>query len=190
MLASVGNDSFRCNSSFTGGEFPMLASVGNDSFRCNASLVYIKTKKHEFKTKNVDEFCFVIESEKTSKGIKIYSGYNFISMSENVINKQVSFVSEKDGFTAHGETIKKSISDLHFKIVSDTLKKEPIKKETIIDVKYYRLITGACDFGVKNWMKENGMTKESYKAVDLFPILKKTNAYGFEKFKQLITFEI
>ena len=63
---------------------------------------------------------------------------------------------------------------------------------------YYRTITGACDSGVRSWMKSNnipykikdGKTTElkPIKAIDLLPMLKKTNAYGFEKIEKLITF--
>jgi hypothetical protein len=42
--------------------------------------------------------------------------------------------------------------------------------------------------GVKNWMDQNNITVDAIKAKDLFPILKKSNAYGFDKFKTLITF--
>jgi len=42
--------------------------------------------------------------------------------------------------------------------------------------------------GVKSWIQQNNMTKESYKAKDLLPILEKTNAYGYEKFKKLVNF--
>jgi hypothetical protein len=98
------------------------------------------------------------------------------------------FISQKDNFTAHGKTIKKSIEDLEFKVISEKLKKEPIKEDTIIDIKYYRLITGACESGVKSWMQQNNIKKESYKAKELLPLLVKTNAYGVYKFKSLITF--
>lgn len=41
--------------------------------------------------------------------------------------------------------------------------------------------------GVKSWMEQNSMTKENYKASELLPILIKTNAYGVERFKKLIS---
>jgi hypothetical protein len=34
----------------------------------------------------------------------------------------------------------------------------------------------------------NNMTNQSYTAKELLPILEKTNAYGFERFKTLISF--
>jgi len=98
------------------------------------------------------------------------------------------FISQKGKFTAHGKTIKKSIEDLQFKVISEKLKNEPIKEDTIIDIKYYRLITGSCEAGVKSWMQQNNIKKESFKAKELLPLLVKTNAYGLDKFKSLITF--
>ena len=138
---------------------------------------------------------FIIENERTSKGVKIYFGYNFKKIYNSGIIKEVCYVAEKDNFFAHGVDIKTAISDLQFKIVSEKLKNEPITEETIITINYYRLITGACEFGTKSWIKENIkpekqeiITAEGILAKDLFDILEKTNAYGFNKFKDLVTF--
>ena len=108
------------------------------------------------------------------------------------------FIAQKGDKTAHGKTIKKAIEDLEFKVISEKRKNEPIKEDTEITVKYYRLITGACDGGVRSWMQNNNIpfkvigndTVEikPIKAKDLFSILEKSNAYGFEKFKSLVTF--
>ena len=112
--------------------------------------------------------------------------------------KTECFVAEKESFFAHGTTVKKAISDLQFKIVAEKLKHQPIDKDTDLTVKYYRLLTGACDMGCRNWMKSNnipfnivdGDTVETspIKAKDLIPMLEKTNAFGIEKIKKLITF--
>jgi len=147
-------------------------------------LTSVTLNKFKLKTKSVDGYCFVIENTKSTKGIHIYTGYNFIELKKGKIVKQECFVAEKGKFTAHGETVKKAIQDLEFKIISEKLKNEPIKKDTIITIQYYHSITGACELGIKDWMKSNGI-KDKIKAIDLLPILKKTNAYGFEKFKQL-----
>ena len=92
-----------------------------------------------------------------------------------------------DGFCSHGETLKKAKLDLDFKIIAEKLKNEPINKDTILNIKYYRTITGACEIGVQQWMEQNSI-QEPITAGELFPILEKTNAYGFEKLKKLITF--
>ena len=89
---------------------------------------------------------------------------------------------------AHGNTLKKATEDLQFKLISEKLKNEPINKDTIITINYYRLITGACELGVKSWIEQNNISQEEFKASELLPILEKTKAYGVERFKKLITF--
>jgi hypothetical protein len=97
------------------------------------------------------------------------------------------FIAQKGKYTAHGKTIKKAIEDCEFKAIAKKLKKDPIKEDTIITIQYYRIITGACESGAKGFMQKHNL-KDSYKAKDLLPILEKNNAYGVDKFKQLITF--
>jgi hypothetical protein len=151
-------------------------------------LTEITIRKNKLNHLCVDNYPFIIKKEKTSKEIKIYTGYNFISMDDNIIKKENCFVSSKNNFTAHGLTIKKSIEDLNFKIISEKLKKDPIKKDTIITIQYYRLITGACESGCLSWINQNNIKVERMKAIDLLPLLEKSHAYGVEKFKSLITF--
>jgi hypothetical protein len=108
------------------------------------------------------------------------------------------FVAQKNKFTAHGNTVKKAIQDLEFKIISEKLKNEPIKEDTELTIKYYRLITGACEAGCISFMRENNIDfnfvygeaveVEKIKAKDLLPMLEKSNAYGLDKFKSLIQF--
>ena len=98
------------------------------------------------------------------------------------------YVANKDTFYAHGCTIKKAISDLEFKIIAEKLKAEPIQKDTMITPMYYRIITGACELGVKDWIEKNGLEgKEEMRADELLPILEKSGAYALERFKSLIT---
>ena len=50
-------------------------------------------------------------------------------MEKGKLIKEVAFVAEKEGFFAHGESVKKAISDLQFKMMSEKLKKEPTKED-------------------------------------------------------------
>jgi hypothetical protein len=105
------------------------------------------------------------------------------------LHSQKEFYLVTDGIThSHGETLKQAKEDFRFKLIAEKLKKDPIKKDTLITIQYYRIVTGACREGVKQWMAQNGIKKESYKAKDLLPILEKTNAYGLDRFKKLIAF--
>lgn len=97
-------------------------------------------------------------------------------------------VSDGKGNFAHGGTIRKANEDLRFKLIAEKLKKEPIHADTIISVQYYRTITGACEMGCKDWMSRNGIKKEKMRADELLPLLEKSNAYGLESFRKLVTF--
>jgi hypothetical protein len=98
------------------------------------------------------------------------------------------YIVTKDGYSAHGKTLKQANEDINFKIASEKLKNEPILEDTIVTVKHYRLITGACEVGVKSWMQENNIN-EGLTAKELLPILERTNAYGVDKFKSLISWD-
>ena len=121
-----------------------------------------------------------------------------VRMGYTIYKTPFEFIAQKGKYTAHGKTIKKAIEDLQFKRISEKLKKDPIKADTLFTVKYYRLLTGACDGGCRNWMQNNNIPfkvvgdntveVKPIKAKDLLPILEKSNAYGLDKFKQLITF--
>ena len=166
-------------------EFPVLTTSGNIDLREGAKLIHPKTKNLNYIS--VDNTMFVIESEKNSKGIKIYAGYVLESFKDKKLQKKACYVAMKDKHFAHGETVRKAVTDLQFKLIAEKLKKDPIKKDTVITIQYYRIITGACEMGIKSWMKAN-KAKDEYKAADLLPLLENTNAYGLEKFKSLITF--
>ena len=111
------------------------------------------------------------------------------------LNSAKEFFMVTDGkFThAHGETLKEAKESFKFKIESERIKSEPITLETVVKIQHYRIITGACEFGVKNWIEANipenireSVVKNGIKAKDLIPLLEKTDAYGLSRFKALI----
>ncbi|TDQ12218.1 hypothetical protein, partial [Pedobacter metabolipauper] len=164
-------------------------------FSYNQALTEISLGAVTLQVKDVDGYCFVVQQTKSTKGIKIYSGYNLVNIDNKKIKRQDAFVAEKDGFYAHGETVKKAISDVQFKIVAEKLKNEPILPDTVITINHYRLITGACEMGVNSWMENTFTEKErvdvaenGIKASKLLPILKKKNAYGLDRFTSLVAF--
>ena len=136
----------------------------------------------------IDGSLFVIESERTVKGILVYSGYNVLKITNGKIIKEECFVAKSKGFNAHGKTIKKAIEDVKFKIISDKLKKDPINKDTMISINYYHHATGSCISGIESWKKQQGIEVDEIRADDLLIILESTNAYGLGKFKELINF--
>ena len=182
-------------------EAPQLTSVGGDLFVSSNVTLNIKfLNKVNYIV--ADGKAFLIESQKTSKGITIYSGFNIKGVKNCKVTKhETIYLASKDNFFAHGETVKKSVEDLQFKIVSEKLKNEPIKKDTELSLKYYRALTGACYQGMREFLESNNIPytitgdKEHpikevnpIKAIDLLPILEKSKPYGYDKFKKLITF--
>ena len=119
---------------------------------------------------------------------EVVSHRNNVYKVKNIGENNIYYIVGEGKYFAHGNTLKKANEDLQFKIISEKLKNEPILADTIIDIKYYRLLTGACEFGVNQWIKENNIKQDSFKASELLPLLEKTNAYGLSKFKSLITF--
>src|SRR6185369_184802 len=82
-------------------------------------------------------------------------------------NKQYFLISDGKGKYAHGETIKEAKEDLIYKISNrdksefknlDVNKKMPYEK----CIEVYRVITGACAEGVKNFVKTNEIKKQDY----------------------------
>ena len=107
------------------------------------------------------------------------------------INKEKEFFLATDGgdFYAHGDTAHKALEDLKFKIAAEKIKKEPIYADTMITPMYYRIVTGACEFGTKSWIEQNKLTGvDEMRADELLKLLEKTSAYGVERFKQLVSF--
>ena len=157
-----------------------------------------KFRSKQYKVLLNDGITFLSESERTSKGIRIYKGLTEIHIENKKVVGKTTYLVEKEGFSSHGTTLKKAIGDLLFKIVSEKLKNEPINEDTEITVKHYRLITGACDFGCRDFMERNGIPyevvddntveKKPILAKELLPMLEKLDSYGLQRFKELATF--
>ena len=134
-----------------------------------------------------DGLILFIDNQHTIKDVTIYEGRNFINIVDSeIILSDVIYVASNGKFNAHGETISKAKEDLIFKINQDKLSNEPITLDTIITINHYRAITGACEYGVKEFMANHNLI-EPMMVKDLLPILEQTNAYGLNKFKNLIS---
>ena len=158
------------------------------SYKYIGSIIdYVKINKNFFWNVN-DKRYFLIDSIFSELLSVKKQGELTIYVCRKIGEEKTFLVVNKGEFYSHGNDLHSAVSDLEFKIASDKLKNEPINEDTIVTVKYYRLITGACEFGVKEWMKKNNITKDEILAKDLLKLLEKTNAYGLEKFKKLLTF--
>jgi len=187
MLTAIGRDNFfYC--AFTHFEVPELTIMGTGNFEECDALTDVRFGEYHYTVKSVERVLTIIEKSKAINEMLIHTGFIFNGYNGGAPYLSETVLVEKDGFFAHGETVKKAIEDLQFKIAAETIKKEPIGEDTVITELYYRTVTGACEQGIKNWREENNITVESLTAKELLPILEKTNAYGIEKFKALVNF--
>ena len=101
-------------------------------------------------------------------------------------NSKHVFFCVQDGFGryAHGDTIKDAWGDLIYKLSSDDKKDhyKNIELESVLTfdecIQFYRVMTGACAFGVKNFIKSNNIVRRSYTVREIINITK--GQYGSE----------
>ena len=157
-----------------------------------------KINNKNYKLIYKDNITFLAEHKRRSKNTIIYSGLINLSIKSGVLKSTKAYLVEEGCFSAHGQTLKKAMEDLKFKIISEKIKNEPINADTKITLEIYRMITGACEIGCRHFMD---MVNIPYKIIneklvedtpilakDLLPLIEKHNSYGYDKFKQLVTF--
>jgi hypothetical protein len=108
---------------------------------------------------------------------------------------KTSYLATDGEYHAHGDTLKQAQADLRFKKIAEQIKNAPINADTIISVKHYHAVTGACETGIKSWMnatfneaQKADILENGIRAEKLLPILIAQNAYGFKKFQSLVSF--
>ena len=135
-------------------------------------------------------FCQIV-SQKTKDEYTIYE-------TRKIGAKESVWVVSNGKINAHSDKgIKEAFEELKFKIASEKLKKEPISLDTVMTVDRYRIVTGACEYGCRQFMDKHGIkyevvndkavVKQKITAKQLLEILEKDNAYGLNSFKKLIT---
>ena len=96
------------------------------------------------------------------------------------------FVVEKDGIYSHGDTLKEAKESLIYKISDrDKSMYEDYTLDTVVTfedaVKMYRVITGACEAGTRNFVQGLSKKKKKYTVAE---IIKETQGqYGNDTFK-------
>ena len=102
--------------------------------------------------------------------------------------KGTVYVAEKDGYAAHGKTLREAVNDLQFKMLQDANLDEHIqriKQQGYMNANDYRLLTGACREGTNRFLQERGLTWEDTMPVS--QVLEITKGqYGSEKFQTAV----
>jgi len=131
-----------------------------------------------------DGICLKLVSSKTQGHVDVYKCEDF--------NNEISYVARNGDKFSHGETIEKSISDLRYKISSrdtgrfSSWKIDDIKSiEELIEA--YRVITGACEAGVKMFLENKKLNNDKMCVREAITLTK--NQHGHESFKNFFTGE-
>jgi len=103
--------------------------------------------------------------------------------------KEFYLVTDGAGKYAHGDTLEQAREDLVYNI-SESADKNKYQKLTLNStlsfeegVEAYRVITGACSFGVKDFVTTKGVEKDkAYSVAEIIELTK--GSYGSESFKQ------
>ena len=135
----------------------------------------------------IDSYTMLIQNSKQKDAFTIYNTLYFKGGDLKDLPK--CYIAERDGYFAHGKTIKQAISDCNFKYlqnnsdISDIV--ATIKENQTVTREEYRLITGACGMGVSQFCKDNDISDE-VENLPLDRVLKLTaNSYGGEKMRDL-----
>ena len=107
-------------------------------------------------------------------------------------NNIVYIVSDNNGNFAHGKTIKEAKESLLYKISSrDTsqYKNLTLKSKLTFEeaIKMYRVITGACEFGTKQFVEQNKIENKQYTIKEIIEITK--NQFGNETLQKFFNGE-
>jgi len=118
---------------------------------------------------------------------KFLDGINILKVKK--INKSETFyLVEKNGETAHGDSVKTAIIDLRFKTEKRDISEYNelnVDSEISFDdaVLCYRVITGACSFGVSDFIKNRlSINKDKYTVGEIISIT--TGEYGGDTFRK------
>ena len=135
----------------------------------------------------VDGYLFKTGRTSKRKGFTIRKGSTLKSVVDGKWIGEDGYVAEKDGFTAHGNTATQAISDCHFKILQRDFTGEPITLDTMMDIKTWRLYSGACESMSLEFCKQHAIDpNKQHRLGDVMPILEANNAYGLDRLKDFL----
>jgi hypothetical protein len=194
-LTTIGGNLY-CYGSNTKAAFPKLTTIGGylDCSGTDTKAAFPKlTKQNTGNKKAKKTLFFALKKEgflfldgilsfwkgsRESNGLKIHKVV--------IVGKvSVSYCLEIGEVFSHGETIKEAKESLIYKVgdrdKSDykdwTIDKKITKKQAI---ESYRVITGACESGVRNFVEQSGKTKQNYTVKDIVDITK--GQYGNKEY--------
>ena len=170
-------------------EFALSAQIGNKDYKDFKGRILKETEYYcllnkKFYPVDISDGLKTIKvSEKKRNEITIIKGLNFQDYETEV------YIVKSGELSAHGEDLKQAMENLLYKKTkSEETQKivEEIKKTGKVNRSQYRAITGACQFGTEQFIKQHGIQNlEEIELSELRKILTLDN-FGAEKFWNLI----
>ena len=175
-VTHIKNGAFSHNK-LTSVEIPnSVTHIGSFAFDIN-----VEINQGERKIRMIDGIATVIIKEKKVEDFKVFEA-EFFNTGEKC------FVAEKGEFKAHGKTLKTALEDVNFMFLLHNINIEEIKKEIEktgkITLEQFRLITGACQIGCENFLKEEQIIKKELSIKEAINLLE--NKHGWDKLKEVV----
>lgn len=170
-ITHIGDWAFY-NNQLTSIDLKNVTHIGDWAFRGNVEIT-----QNGKSIRMIDGIATFLYNSKTIAGFEVFKGEFFNT-------KKLCYVAKKGDFTAHGKTSKKSVEDVNFKFLQANLDVEKlvneIKEKGFMSVIDFRLITGACELGCKNFLNEKGIA--NIKELPLFDaIFLIRNQFGWDR---------
>ena len=187
-LKSVGGNLYIHSSAKL--DAPKLESVGGYLYiNSNAELIANKLYTGGYgKFKVYDNIGCVVLSEKQKGDVKILCCRQSKIKNQKVIGEKF-YIAQKNGQSAHAKTIEAALQEIIFKtgvrditqfknMAGDT-KKSPDEWAFV-----YRMVTGACQYGVAKFIESHDKLKKSYSLQEVVQLT--AGQWGYEKFMEVV----
>lgn len=120
--------------------------------------------EHPFNWRVVDGYSMLIESTRTKGLLRISRARWLHDIAPGKALRKV-FIVEQGEFAAHGDTIASAVADLRFKIAQVDFDAEELIEEIArrgtVTRHDFRLLTGACEAGLREGMREAGLDPDA-----------------------------
>ena len=169
---------------------PALTSVGGDlSIYSKGALTAGRLYCGGYdKFRVIDGIGCVVLSEKKQDNVTVLMCRRSEIKNQKVIGEKF-YVAQKGSDNAHGKTIAEAIQELQFKIGPRDVERyrnmpRDTKKSPSEWALVYRMVTGACQYGVARFIEAQGKLKQSYTLTEILALTR--GQYGHDRFAEIV----
>ena len=180
-ITEIGDNVFYENNDIISIFSKNIKKTGSDCFYSCAALTEISLPDKKILVEYLDNIVtYIIRKRKNV----IIGGINLCVNDSELKYDECFIVTDGVNFS-HGKSIKEAKKSLLYKISNrDTTKYKSMNLDSVLTLKEgieaYRVITGACEFGVKNFIEGLGKAKSKYTIKEIIKITK--GCYGNNTF--------